>query len=155
MTTIVTTIILTILAYELINFIVYVASGEDEDLLVKTSMGALYVVANIVILIARKVLVAQTRRKYNVYQFFGEVSKSKNPTKCDKWIENYYMTPEVASQFRMFDRGELVTEDFSIRLLRTGKELKSIPMKSEILTQEKINKGIPGMSADFIAKFKK
>ena len=150
-----TIIILTILAYELINLIVYVASNENDALLIRVSMGAWWLIANIITLISRVILKMYYSKKYCIYQFFGKVSESKMESQSDKWIHNYYMTKKVASQFKQVGKGEFITEDYSIRLLRDGKELKSIPMKYDILTQEKINKGVPGMSADFIEKFKK
>lgn len=155
MSTIITTIILTILAYQLITLIVFIASGENDDLTLQVATGVWFLICGLVTVVAQKIMLGNARRKYKLYQFFGKVSESKMPTKSDKWLNNYYMTDEVAQQFRQCQIGETPTEDYCVRLLRSGKAIKSIPMKSEILTAEKIANGCPEMTADFIAKFKK
>lgn len=152
--TILTTIILTILIYEAINFVVFVATDENENVLVILSTGIWYVVAGLVIAIGKKIALARARKTYKYYQFFGKVSESKMENQCDKWLQNYYMTDEVAKQFKQARKGEKITEDYSIRLVREGKEIKTIPMASEILTSNKVKNGTPGMTANFLDNFK-
>ena len=148
------TIILTIVIYELINFIAYMASGEKEDVIVITSTGIWYVIWGIIVAIGNKILLLNSR-KYNLYLFYGKVSESKREDCLDKRINCYYMTPKIASQFKVIEKDEIPTEDFCIQLRKTGKEFKSYPYKSEILTQKDIDNGIRGMSAEFLKKFKR
>lgn len=57
------------------------------------------------------------------------------------WLFNYYMTPKTALKFeRLFYKDEKVTKDYSIRLLREGKEFKSAPFRNEIITIKDLNK---------------
>ena len=145
-------VIVSILAYQLFTTVAYIISDENEDTLVTIACGLWKFVVLFVCTIIRKILLLHAR-KYNLYQFFGNCSESKYDTKSDKWITNYFMTPEVAAQFRQVTKDD-VPIDYCIRLLRTGKEFKNVPMKSAILTQEKIDAGVPGMTAEFLKKFK-
>lgn len=148
------TIILTILIYELINFIAYVVSGEKENVIVITSTGIWYVIWGIIVAIGNKILLLNSR-KYNLYRFYGEVSESKRDNKCDKCICSRYMTPKVASQFKLIDKEAIPSKDFCVQFVKSGKEFKSFPSKYEILTQKDIDNGIKGMDAEFLKKFKK
>lgn len=148
------TIILTILVYQLIVTLVCIFTNENETLTMRVSMGIWVLIASFVGWIWKKVVLFSSR-KYNCYQFYGEVSKSKRDNKADKCITCYYMTEKVANQFKQVPRDEIPTEDYCIRLSRTGKEFKSAPFKSDILTQDKIDNGVRGMDANFLKKFKK
>lgn len=142
------TAIIAIIAWQLITTIVYFVSGEKEETVAVTGMG---IWAGLIILISvlgRSIKLAASR-KYNCYQFYGECTKAKEYT---GWIGNFYMTPQVASKFRMFTEEE---PGYSIRLLRTGKEFKSAPSKKEIITEEKLRNGFQSMPKDFITKFLK
>ena len=151
-TTTIVTIIVSILAYQLLTTLIFIISNENEDVLMTIACGLWKYVALFICAIIGRIRL-HMHRKYNVYGFYGKCSESKFDSKSDKWITNYYMTPEVAAQFRQVAKGN-VPIDYCIRLIRTGKEFKRMPMKDEILTQERIDAGVPGMSAEFFNKFK-
>lgn len=91
-------------------------------------------------------------QRYNLYQFFGVVEGQF--TYLNDWCHNFYMTPKTASKFaRLYGKDEAVKENYSIRLLREGKEFKSAPYKQESLTEKKLEQGISGFSADWFKKF--
>jgi len=153
MTTTIITIITSILAYQLLTTLIFIISDENDDVLVTVSCGPWKYVAMFVCAVIGRIRL-HMHRKYNVYAFYGKCSESKWDSKSDKWITNYYMTPEIAAQFRQVAKND-VPVDYCIKLIRVGKEFKSIPMKEEILTQERIDAGVPGMSVEFFKKFMK
>ena len=144
------------LIWQFLVFMVLVISGEDEDAILYSAIGVFGLVCICLRPIVKKVsmLIA---RKYNLYQFYGKVSESKLDTKADKIITSFFMTAKTASQFAPIEKGGELKQDYCVRLIREGKEFKSTPDKSDILTQEKINNGCGdhGLSKDFLAKCKK
>lgn len=102
--------------------------------------------------IVYKYVVLMISRRYNLYQFFGVVEGQTTP--YGGWCQNFYMTPKTVSKFaRLYGKDEAVKENYSIRLLREGKEFKSAPYKQEILTDKKLEQGFGGYSADWLKKF--
>jgi hypothetical protein len=98
-------------------------------------------------------------RKYNCYQLFGEIKTDRNF--IHSWVTNVYMTKEVANKYfiRHFEKDTEVNLSYSIRLLREGKDFKSTPYKSEILTADKIENGGKSfnglaVTSDFLKKFR-
>lgn len=151
MINIILTIIITVLVYQCALMIIYFATGESEDKAFYFGAIVPALLLGVASAIYRKIRLKNAQRKYNCYQFYGEVSKKDKA--CFAWITNYYMTPEVASQFRQVGKDEEPV-DYCIKLLREGKEFKSTPQKSDIVTAEMVENGFPGMSADFLKKFK-
>jgi len=143
------TIIASILAYQLLTTLIFIISDENDDVLVMFACGPWKYVAMFICTVIGRIRLSMYR-KYNVYAFYGKYSENK----LKHWLTNYYMTPEVAAQFKQVAKDD-VPVDYCIRLIRVGKEFKSIPMKEEILTQEKIDAGVPGMSSEFFKKFMK
>ena len=149
-------ICLGMLIWQFLVFMVLIISGEDEDAILYSAIGVFGLVCICLRPIVKKVslLIA---RKYNLYQFYGKVSESKMDSKADKFIKSFFMTAKTASQFAPIEKGGEIKQDYSVRLLKEGKEFKSAPYKGDILTQEKIDNGCGdhGFSKDFLAKFKK
>ena len=143
------TVIIAIVAWQLITTIVYFASGEKEDAAALTGMGLWALLLNGFGVIWRSIQLAHSR-KYNCYQFYGDC-KGTHST-YNGWIGNYFMTPKMAERFRVYTDE---APSYSIKLLRTGSQFKSVPPKCEIITEEKLRDGFPGMTKDFIAKFLK
>ena len=144
------------LIWQFLVFVVLVICGEDEDVIPYSVIGVFGLVCICLRPIIKKVslLIA---RKYNLYQFYGRVSESAMDSKADKFIGNFFMTPKTASQFAPIEKGGELKQDYCVRLLKEGKELKYVPYKGDILTQEEINNGCTDhwFTKEFLAKFKK
>ena len=145
-------IIIGMILWQLLIFIVYIATKEDEEKCVIFGCGVFTIITFTILSIYRYIHLFISKKRYNLYQFFGNVMDSKCGNEYDKWIGNYYMSTNVAKQFRKVDKEEKPI-NYCIRLLRYGKEFKSSPYKSEILTQKKIDNGVGAMSKEFIQKF--
>ena len=144
------------LIWQFLVFMVLVISGEDEDAILYSAIGVFGLVCICLRPIVKKVssLIA---RKYNLYQFYGKVSESKLDSKADKIITSLFMTAKTATQFTPIEKGGELKQDYCVRLLKEGKELKYVPYKGDILTQEEINNGCTDhwFTKEFLAKFKK
>lgn len=146
------TIILTIIGWQLVCVIVDLITNDDEDKVAIFAFGVWIPVSSAIGFVVKKFRLFRSRR-YNCYQLYGKLSANGF---ANSWITNKYMTKEVANKYfiRQFDKDEEVTLSYSIRLLRTGKEFKSAPYKSDILTAKMLESGEPGLSPDFLKKFR-
>ena len=142
------TAIIAVLAWQLITTIVYFITRENEEIAAITGMG---IWAGLVLLLNTiyMSLKLACSRKYNLYQFYSVCDQAKA---YNGWVGNYFMTPKMAERFRVYTDE---APSYSIKLLRTGSQFKSVPPKCEIITEEKLRDGFPGMTKDFIAKFLK
>lgn len=128
--------ILGIILWQFIIALVDVLTNENETIVIRTACCILIPFIALFDLVWKH-LKLWNSRKYDLYQFFGKV----DATPYGGWINNYYMTPKTALKFeRLFYKDEKVTKDYSIRLLREGKEFKSAPFKNEIITIKDLNK---------------
>lgn len=143
--------ILAIIAWQLVVTIVCFITDEDEDIVMRMAIG-FWLLPIALVSIVYKYVALMVGRRYNLYQFFGVVEGQF--TYLNGWCHNFYMTPKTASKFaRLYGKDEDVKENYSIRLLREGKEFKSAPYKQEILTDQKLEQGFSGYSADWLKKF--
>lgn len=140
--------ILGMLVWQVVTAIVYLISEDDEKGAICGS-GICILIWTGVYTIIRKIRLHKSR-KYNLYQFFSSFEDGTGRG----WISNYYMTAKDAERFNLIDRNACLTA-YSVRLLRTGKEFKSVPPKNEILTAEMIENGTKGLTKDFLKKFLK
>ena len=139
-------VLLSILAWQLVVAIVCFVTNENETIVMRTAIG-FWLLPIALVEIVYKYVSLMVSRRYNLYQFFGVVEGHG-------WCHNFYMTPKTASKFaRLYGKDEDVKENYSIRLLREGKEFKSAPYKQEILTDKKLEQGFGGYSADWLKKF--
>ena len=140
------TVIIAIVAWQLITTIVYFITRENEEAAAITGMG---IWAGIVLLLNTIYMSLKLAwsRKYNLYQFYSVCDQAKA---CNGWIGNYFMTPKMAERFRVYTDE---APSYSIKLFRTGSQFKSVPPKCEIITEEKLRDGFPGMSKEFLARF--
>ena len=150
--TIFLTIIFTTICWQLLCVIVDIITDDNIEKVGVVAFGIWIPIFFFISFIVKKVNLLRSR-KYNCYQVFGKRSPNNS---FGGWLTNVYMTKEVADKYfsRQFGKDEDVTQDYSIRLLREGKEFKSTPCKSDILTSERIDAGVPGLDADFLKKFK-
>lgn len=139
--------VLGMLAWQVVTMVVYFVSEDDEKGAICGS-GVCALVLMGAGAIIRKIRLHNSR-KYNLYQFFG---KSDDPQTLAGWVGNYYMTEEIAERFNLIDRNA-DPAPYTVRLYRAGYEFKCIPPKNEILTAEKIETGINGMTKVYIKNF--
>lgn len=125
----------------------------SEDALLGIAICFWVVPIKVINRILSKITLAASRR-YNCYLFYGDVSKSKLDNKADCAYTNFYMTPKAAAEFKQVSR-DAAPESWSIRILREGKEFKSAPHKTDILTIQDIAKGKNGYTPEFLSKFLK
>lgn len=146
------TIILTIVAWQLICLIVDLITDDNFEKVGVFAFGIWIPVCFFVAFIIRKAKLWMSR-KYNYYQLFGNLSGSNSR---GGWLTNVYMTKAVADKYfiRQFEKDEEITSSYSIRLLREGKYFKSAPNKSDILTAEKIENGMQAFDAAFFERFR-
>ena len=149
-------IIATIVAWQLVQTIVTIATDENEEIMNVFHYG-LWIGVIAIIRLVVTFAITQYQKKYNCYQIFGCPSEKSNY--IHSWITNVYMTEEVANKYfiRQFEKDEEVDLDYSVRVLRIGKAdpRKTTIPKNDILTEEKILNGVPGLSADFLEKYRK
>ena len=144
-------VLLSILAWQLVVAIVCFVTNENETIVMRTAIG-FWLLPIALVDIVYKCVSLMVGRRYNLYQFFGVVEGQS--TYLNGWCHNFYMTPKTASKFaRLYGKDEDIKENYSIRLLREGKEFKSAPYKQEILTDQKLEQGFSGYSADWLKKF--
>lgn len=144
-------VLLSILAWQLVITLVCFITDEDETIVMRTAIG-FWLLPIALVDIVYKYVSLMVSRRYNLYQFFGVVEGQF--TYLNGWCHNFYMTPKTASKFaRLYGKDEDVKENYSIRLLREGKEFKSAPYKREILTDKELEHGFDGCSADWLKKF--
>ena len=136
-----------ILTWQAVATIVYFVTGENEEKCAAYGCGLFILILSLVQVLVNKIQLHNSR-KYNLYQFFG----SHETGNLSGWVGNYYMTEKDAKRFNLLDR-DATPEPYSVRLLREGREFKSVPNCWDILTTKKIENGICGMTKDFIAKF--
>lgn len=143
--------VLAIIAWQLVVTVVCFITDEDETITMRMGIG-FWLLPITLVHIVYKYVSLMVGRRYNLYQFFGVVEGQF--TYLNGWCHNFYMTPKTASKFaRLYGKDEDVKENYSIRLLREGKEFKSAPYKQEILTDQKLEQGFSGYSADWLKKF--
>ena len=147
------TAIITICVWQLLCIIVAIITDDDQEKVGVFAFGLWIPVCFFIAFVVKKVKLWQSR-KYNYYQLYGNLS-SKNSS-LNGWLCNKYMTKAVADKYfiRQFGKDEEVTESYSIRLLREGKDFKSVPHKSDTLTADIIEAGEPGLSVDLFKKFR-
>jgi len=121
--TILTIAIISIIAWQLINTLVFIIL--DEEVAIQFSFGVWGVLFTIISFCYRNISLIIDKVKYDYYQFYD---------KNEKIILTGFMTKKVAKQFY-----QNPSESFSIKLRLSGKDFKSKPCKSEVLTQERIN----------------
>lgn len=144
-------VLLSILAWQLVVAIVCFVTNENETIVMRTAIG-FWLLPIALVDIVYKCVSLMVGRRYNLYQFFGVVEGRTNA--YNGWYHNFYMTPKTASKFaRLYGKDEPIKENYSIRLLREGKEFKSAPYKREILTDKKLEQGFDGCSVDWLKKF--
>ena len=150
--TIFLTIIFTTICWQLLCTIVDLITDDNIEKVGVVAFGIWIPIFLFISFIVKKVNLWRNR-KYNCYQIFGKRSLNNS---FGGWLTNVYMTKEVADKYfsRQFGKDEDVTQDYAIRLLREGKEFNSPPPKSDILTAELIEVGIPALSAEFLKKYR-
>lgn len=146
--------VLAIIAWQLVVTIACFITNEKENIVIPLSVGVWFLLINIVGITIVKIKLIISKRRYNIYQVFGDVKRTTNY--MEGCITSYYMTPKLANKFaRVYAKDEEVHESYSIRLSKEGKDFKAVPWKSDILKEKDLITGTKGLSADFLKKFLK
>ena len=147
------TAVIAICAWQLVCVIVDIITDDNQEKVGLFAFGLWIPVCFFVAFIVKKFKLWRSR-KYNCYQLYGNITSKNNS--FNGWLTNKYMTKAVADKYfiRQFGKDDEVTESYSLRLLREGKDFKSMPHKSDILTADTIEAGEPGLDAEFLKKFR-
>lgn len=140
------TAVIAIVAWQLVTAIAYFVSGQKTNVAAVTGMGVWSLVTMLVSPLYGKIKL-HSSRKYNCYEFY-EQPKNTNPQ--SGWIGNYYMTPRFAAKMRAYTE---VQPEYSIKLIREGRNFKSTPPKFAIINNKTLANGKSPISADTIQKF--
>lgn len=140
------TAVIAIVAWQLVTAIAYFVSGQKTNVAAVTGMGVWSLVTMLVNPLYGKIKL-HSSRKYNCYEFY-EQPKTANPQ--SGWIGNYYMTPRFAAKMRAYTEAQ---PEYSIKLIREGRNFKSLPPKFAIINSKTLANGKSPISADTIQKF--
>lgn len=140
------TAVIAIVAWQLVTAIAYFVSGQKANVAAVTGMGVWSLVTMLVSPLYSKIKL-HSSRKYNCYEFY-EQPKTANPQ--SGWIGNYYMTPRFAAKMRAYTEAQ---PEYSIKLIREGRNFKSLPPKFAIINSKTLANGKSPISVDTIQKF--
>lgn len=117
--------IVAILIYQIITLVIYLVSGEKDDLLVIVATLVPYGISALFVLLIRAITLAYYRRNYNCYLF---CQTEKNKDNNESPIVFYaYAKPSDVIEFSQ-DKND----EYYIELYLHGKDFKSIPWKTDI-----------------------
>lgn len=149
-------IILTILAQQVVCAIVYFASGEKEELTAIVSFGFMYVIIAGIASVIQLVVLHYYRKNYEYCQFYGKIKEGEHIV--HSWISNYYVQKNILEKFHsVVNEDDDITQSYSVRIIRPNKPFKSIPPKSERITNSHLEnkKSVYGMSYQYFQNFLK
>lgn len=148
-------ILLGIIIFQLAVLIV-AQFASDEDVVIGFSIFFWMPFVMVMRAIVPKIRLLISQKKYNYYQLYGDCIAQSDGAVKPRWILNLCMTPKMAKKFKQVGRDEPPVE-YSIKLLREGRELKSSPHKVEILKEKHLQEGMPaqGLTKEFLGKFLK
>lgn len=126
---------------------------DDDDKTVIVSCGAWVWIFRQAGKVVGSIMLWWLRRNYKLYQVFMRVDNNRG---MSGWLGNFYMTEKCVAEFaRVLDKDE-EPQNYSIRLLREGKELKTVPHKWELTkTKEDFQTfyGTHGVAQEYGKKF--
>ena len=105
------TIFTTLIMWQLSNWISYLIT-KDEDKTITVACFLWLPLIYFLQFVYKKIQLIKSR-KYNLYQFYG---------KEGRWIGDFYLTPKTAELFRQTN---IPSQEYTIRLLKEGKNFKS------------------------------
>ncbi len=142
--------IIGIVVWQGLTYLLLLLSDEDDTVLDIMAFGVWGLLHSGFYLVGRKVSLFHSRRKYNWYTFYGDITL---PSFVSTF--QFAMTPKVAKKYfvrHLQENDEPMS--YSIKIATKGKDFKSSPIPSEILTKDDIIcKGKNGFSKDFFKKF--
>lgn len=122
MQTIILTVIITILVYQTIIAIVILASDEDDEIVYLAASFAPMIILRLIFSAIYAIRLTHYRRKYNKYGLY------KNGSLCGAFIAK----PKVIEENFITDK----TAKYHIEKVADGKEMKSLPISSDIYKGE-------------------
>lgn len=133
--------------------IVDLATNENENIVIPLAAGIWLVILGLGSRAVYYLRRLYAQKRYVYYQVFGKLPAEVKGT-YDGWLSNYYMDERAAAHFKNILGKEDTPVDYCIRAWRSGKEIKTIPQRSEILTEKQIlAMNVPGFTADYLKHF--
>lgn len=136
--------ILGIIIWQSITLFAFAASNENEDVGLYMGMGLPLILTQLVIAAVKKIKWVIFRRKHKFYIFMDATLEEYNQAR-----KGIFAKPENMQYFN-FD----TTADYYVVEKECSKRFRHL-YSDDILTPYKIQYGFPGMSADYLNKFKK
>lgn len=133
-----------ILVWQSFTLFAFVASKENDDVGLYMGMGLPLILTQLIIAVVKKAKWAIFRRKHKFYIFMDATLEEYNRART-----KIFAKPEDMQCFN-FD----ATADYYVIEKESTKRYRHID-SDDILTPHRIQYGLPGMSADYLNKFKK
>lgn len=132
--------IVAIVIYQIITFVIYLISGENEEVLGAIATFVPFVVFLLFASIYKKIRLVYYRRNYNAYRFCYTTSNGMK----DKSLGMFFARPKDLTEFVQDENSK-----YYIELYRNGKDFKSAPYKSQVYRGQK---HLQGWSMDLFKK---
>ena len=136
--------ILGIIIWQSITLFAFAASDENEDVGLYMGMGLPLILAQLVVAAVKKIKWAIFRKKHKFYTFMDATLEEYNQAR-----KGIFAKPENMQCFN-FD----TTADYYVVENESTKRYRYLN-SDDILTPYKIQYGFPGMSIEYLNKFKK
>ena len=136
--------ILGIIIWQSVTLFAFAASDENEDVGLYMGMGLPLILAQLVIAAVKKIKWAIFRKKHKFYIFMDATLEEYNQAR-----KGIFAKPENMQCFNFEP-----TTDYYVVEEECSKRFRHL-YSDDILTPYKIRYGFPGMSADYLNKFKK
>lgn len=132
------------LVWQGITLIAFALSGENEDVGAYFGMGLPLILTQLTIGIAQRIKWAIFRRRYRFYHFIDATLESYNQLRV-----GHYAKPADMQCFNFDTSASHYVVEKAI-----ANKYRYVP-HSDVLTKQDIQFGFPGMSAGYLANFKK
>lgn len=133
-----------ILIWQSITLFAFAASNENDDVGLYMGMGLPLILTQLVVAAVKKIKWGLFRRKHKFYIFMDATLEEYNQAR-----KGIFAKPENMQCFN-FD----TTADYYVVEKECSKRFRHL-YSDDILTPYKIQYGLPGMSVDYLNKFKK
>jgi hypothetical protein len=134
------TILITLAVWQLLIWIYYLITNNEDKTI--TMACFLWVPLALFLQFAYAKIQLIKSRKYNLYQLYG---------KEGRWIGDFYLTPKTAE---LFKQTNIPNQEYTIRLLKEGKNFKS-PIEKRMVLFVKDHTVISPLGYTYLDKFLK
>ncbi len=132
--------------------IVDLVTNENENIVIPLAAGIWLIILGLGSRAVYYLRRLYAQKHYVYYQVFGKVTDPYD--KYSGYRTNYYMDERAVAHFKNVVEKDGVPVSYSIRVCRSGKDIKTVPQKSEILTEKQIiAMNVPGFAPDCYKNF--